>query len=170
MIVISDTNILSTMAAGTAFPSIHRLYGQRALVIPPAVERELQAGFATGKTYLQPVIEDISNGRIEVLPLSAEEEFLTFSIPFELGPGEREAIALAQIRRATLLSNDKEAARYCRRKGLVVVNLVNILRLLWTRQILSIDEVRDLIARASEVEKLTLTPGQSSVIFAPLNP
>ena len=166
MIVISDTNVLSTLAAGAAFPALCRLYGKHSLAVPPSVQVELQAGLEQGKTYLQPVLEAVLIGQIKIVLLSAEEEFLTFNFPFNLGAGEREAIALAQTRQAILLSNDKEAVRYCQQKGVRVVSLVSLLRLLWVEQVMSVDEVRALIRRAGEAEKLTLTPKQMSVIFA----
>lgn len=105
MFVISDTNILSTLAAGSALPSLQRLYRQRQLAIPPTVQVELQVALGEGKTHLQPVLAAIATGQISVIPLSAEEESRTFVFPFRLGAGEREAIALALTRKATLLTN-----------------------------------------------------------------
>jgi hypothetical protein len=47
-----------------------------------------------------------------------------------------------------------------------VVNLVNILRLFWTEQVFSQEEVRGLIEKMKRVEGLTLTQGQIAEIFA----
>lgn len=167
MIVISDTNILSSLAAGDAFAMLRRLYKQSRLMIPPTVEQELQRGFARGKTYLQPVLQAIANQQIEVVSLSAEEELQTFLYPAHLDAGEREAIALAQSRKVPLLSNDGDAIRYCKQHQLLVVSLINLLRLFWIKGVLSQDEVRDLIARMEQVETLTLTPKALAKIFAP---
>ena len=77
------------------------------------------------------------------------------------------AIALAQTRRAMLLSNDKRAVRYCQQQNIRVVTLVDILRLLWMRRVVSQDEVRTIIEKMQFVENLTLTPAQWAVVFAP---
>lgn len=170
MIVISDTNILSSLAAGDALATLRRLYPKSRLLIPPTVQQELQSGFDRGKTYLQPVLQAIAKQQIEVVSLSAEEELQTFLYPSHLAAGEREAIALAQSRKALLLSNDGDAIRYCKQYQLVVVSLVNLLRLFWSEGLLSQDEVRDLIARMKHVETLTLTPKALAKIFASDNP
>lgn len=168
MFVISDTNILSTLAASAALPLLHSLYQERLLAIPPSVEDELRAALADGKTHIQLVLDAIATGEIRVIQLSAEEEGWTFTFPFKLGAGEREAIALAITRKAVLLTNDKEAISYGAQKGLVVVSLVSLLRSLWTEQLVSQDEVRQLIKAANEIERLRLSPNQLSVIFEPL--
>lgn len=165
MIVISDTNLLSSLAAGDAFPSLARLFARAKLAIPPTVQEELQAGLDRGNAYLQPVIQAILTRQIEVIPLSAEEELLTFNYPSNLDEGEREAIALAQTRKATLLSNDRDAIRYCKQRGVRALSLVNILRLFWVEQVMSQNEVRELIGRMEQVENLSLTSQQMTEIF-----
>ncbi|MCI0525297.1 MAG: hypothetical protein L0Y75_08560 [Acidobacteria bacterium] len=167
MIVISDTNILSSIAAGDSFPALLRLFGHAKIAIPFAVQQELQEGLDRGRTYLEPVIQSILASRIEVIPLSAEEELLTFNYPARLGAGERQAIALAQTRKAVLLSNDDRAVRYCRQKKIRYLDLVDVLRLLWVRQVMSQDEVRGLIEKMEQVEGLSLAQAERSVVFDP---
>ncbi len=166
MIVVSDTNILSSLAAGGSFPALFHLFVRAKLVIPDRVQQELQAGLERGNAYLEPVIQAILTHQIEVVSLSAEEELLTFNYPAKLDEGEREAIALAQTRKATLLSNDGDAIRYCKQRGIRVINLITILRLLWVEKALSQDEVRGVIGRMEQVENLSLTPRQMAEIFA----
>lgn len=155
------------MAAGDSFPALLRLFARAKVAIPFAVQQELQEGLDRGRAYLEPVIQSILARQIEVFPLSAEEELLTFNYPARLGEGERQAIALAQTRKATLLSNDDRAVRYCRQKQINYLDLVDILRLLWTRQVMSQDEVRVLIEKMEQVERLSLTQAERPVIFDP---
>ena len=166
MIVISDTNVLSSLAAGDSFPVLLRLFARSKLAIPPCVQRELQAGLEQGNIYLQPIIQAVLTQKIEVVPLSAEAEQLAFGYPAKLDEGEREAIALAQTRKAILLSNDRAAIRYCQQHSIRVIGLVTILRLLWTDVMLQ-DEVRGLIEKMAQVENLSLTLQQVTEIFAP---
>jgi predicted nucleic acid-binding protein len=131
------------------------------------VHQELLTGLERGKTHLEPVIQAITEQEIEVLALSPDEEQLTQDHPRKLNTGERQAIALAQMRKATLLCNDKRAIRYCQQLGISTVNLANILRLLWIRQLMSKSDVRAVIAKMEQVENLTLTSAQRMEIFAP---
>ena len=165
MIIVSDTNILSSLAAGDSFPALSRLYQRDRLVIPPSVQHELDIGFERGLNYLQPVLEAIQVRQIEVLSLSAEEEILTYKYPTNLNEGEREAIALAQTRKTVLLTNDGEALRYCMQRNMKAFSLSDLLRLLWVEQVMPQDEVRSLIAQMQKVEGLTLSLSQMHDIF-----
>ena len=53
------------------------------------------------------------------------------------------------------------------RKSYHVLNLPDILRLLWVRRIVSRDEVRELITKMEQVENLILTEAQRTEIYAP---
>lgn len=167
MIVVSDTNVLSSLAAGDAFPLLLWLFARSHVCVPPSVRQELQTGLDKGKTYLELVLQAIDTGQIEVLALSHDEEQMLQGYPPKLNVGERQAIALAQTRRAMLLSNDKRAVRYCQQQNIRVVTLVDILRLLWIRRVVAQDEVRTIIEKMQIVENLTLTPAQQTVVFAP---
>jgi predicted nucleic acid-binding protein len=163
MIVLSDTNIISSFAAAGAFPWLLQLFRHAKIYIPPAVWQELQIGLARGKTYL----ETVSVGEeLCVLELSEVEKQLAQTLPAKLNRGECEAIALAKFRRGILLTNDKRAIRYCDDQKIEVLDLVDLLRLLWLRQIISQREVQILIDRMSAVENLTLTKTQCTEIFA----
>ncbi len=168
MIVVSDTNILSSLAAGDSLPLLLTLFARSKVGIPPSVRDELQVGLARGRNYLGPIFQAIALQQLEVIPLSEDEEQTMSGFPQRLNLGERQAIALARSRNALLLSNDNRALRYCQEQRIHTLNLVEILRLLWTRRLLSQDEVRRGIAKLEEVENLVLTPAQREAIFAPL--
>jgi len=111
-------------------------------------------------------LQAINSGDIQVLDLSATEQRIAQGLPTKLNDGECEAIALAQNRKARLLSNDKKAVRYCRRNGIKVVDLPYLLRELWIRRIISQDEVKTLIDTMKTVENLTLSQKTVDKIFA----
>ncbi len=166
MIVISDTNILSSFAAGNALTLLFRLFSRSDVTIPSAVLEEMQVAVARGRVYLQPVIDAIAAQKITILVLEPDELVLLSTLSHRLHAGERQAIVLAQHRQGLLLSNDQRAIRYCLQQGIRSLELVDILRLLWTREILSQPEVHELIDKMYDVEKLTLTYEQKSIIFA----
>lgn len=167
MIVVSDTNILSSLAAGDSLPALLRLFARSTLGIPPSVRDELQMGLDQGRSYLEPIFRAMTTQQLDVMPLSPDAEQLTQAYPERLNLGERQAIALARTRNAIFLSNDTRALRYCQQQSMRTMNLVGILRLLWVRQILSQEEVRTLMTKMEQVENLVLVPAQRTEIFAP---
>ncbi len=167
MLIISDTNILSSFAAADSLFLLARLFPNNKIFIPPVVEAELVAGVAHGKSYLATVLQAIKFNEIEILTLSLPEKLLSQTLPNRLNPGECEAIALAQKRQGRLLSNDQRAVRYCNQQQIEVLDLTDLLRLLWLQRVLSPNEVKQLITRMEQVEKLSLTPQQRVIIFAP---
>jgi predicted nucleic acid-binding protein len=167
VIVVSDTNILSSLAAGDSLPLLLKLFARSKVYIPPSVRDELQTGLDKGRDYLGPIFPAIAAQQIEVIPLSSEEEKEMQGYPRRLNLGERQAIALARSRNALLLSNDRHALRYCQEQNIRTVNLVEILRLLWTRNLILQDEVRTLVAKLEQVENLVLTQARREAIFAP---
>ncbi|NCC34871.1 MAG: hypothetical protein EOM24_23080 [Chloroflexia bacterium] len=167
MTVVSDTNILSSLAAADAVEALQRLFARSTVSIPPAVRDELQAAIDRGRDYLVVVVDAIAAGDIPVLTLTNNEHTLAATLPRRLNAGECEAIALCQQRRVPLLSNDRRAVRYCQAQGIDVVDLPAILRLFWTRQITTRSDVEQIITRMAQVERLTLSHAQREAIFAP---
>ena len=167
MLIISDTNMLSSLAAADALPLLFRLFPHQIINIPPAVQQELQVGLARGSAYLQLILDSVSEGQLQVLPLADREQQLAQQLPRKLNRGEQEAIALTQSRQAWLLSNDKRAVRYCQMHQLKVVDLADLLRLFWTRQVAPRAQVEQIIDRMQQVENLVLSQSDRDKIFAP---
>ncbi len=166
MIVISDTNILSSLAAAEALPLLFQLFPKTQILIPPAVEQELQAGLQRKQSHLDSVFQALTAGHLSVRSLSAKESALAQNLPRKLNTGECEAIALAQSRQSPLLSNDKRAIRYCQQNEIEALDLATLLNLLWVRQIISKKEVEVMIRKMEKIEGLTLNPEQRQRVFA----
>jgi len=167
VIVVSDTNILSSFAAANALPILLRLFVRTEICIPPAVLEEIQVAIKNEKTYLNDILKAITDQQIILLPLTIDEIQALALLPNRLNAGERQAIVLVEQRKGVLISNDKRAVRYCVQHGIRAIELVDALRLLWIRQILSQNEVKQLLERMVLVEHLTLTAEQRAIIFAP---
>jgi predicted nucleic acid-binding protein len=93
VLIISDTNILSSLAAGDALPLLFRLFPNNVIFISPAVEEELRVGLERGQAYLQLILDAVTEGQLQVLPLSDREQHLAEQLPRKLDLGEQEAIA-----------------------------------------------------------------------------
>ncbi len=167
MLVISDTNILGSFAAGEALHLLFRLFPNTSISFPPAVHQELQTGLIYGQTHLESILQALDDGKLQILPLSENEQSFAQGLPKQLNAGEREAITISKNRHGQLLSNDKQVVRYCRQNNIRVVDLPFLLRLLWKRKIVSQDEVRALIDKMKAVENLQLSQKTIAIIFAP---
>jgi predicted nucleic acid-binding protein len=104
VIIISDTNMLSPFAAGDALQVLLRLFAESKIYIPPAVLEEVQVAIDKGRTYLNTLLQAITDHQIIILPLTADEIRSLDSLPSRLNAGERQAIALAQHRQGVLRS------------------------------------------------------------------
>lgn len=98
MLIVSDTNIPSSLAAGDALLYLFRLFPRTVIYIPPTVHQELQIGLEKGNIYLTHILESIAIRQIQILELSEPEQKLITNLPNKLNRGECEAIALAQNR------------------------------------------------------------------------
>lgn len=168
MEVISDANILSSLAAADALDLLIELFPDGTVYIPPAVEQELQVALQYGKTHVKRVVQALKNREIERIELTEAERMLISTLPTNLQASKQESIAICQTRKHLFLSNHRRAIRYCEANDIQVVNLSLLLRALWTRDILFQAQVKELIETMATVEKLTLKQSQHDLIFAPL--
>ena len=166
MLVISDTNIPSSLAACEALSYLFHLLPDTIIYIPPTVHQELKIGLEKGKIYLDGILKLIGTDQIKVLELLEVEQDMMKNLPHKLNRGEREAIVLAKNRQALLLCNDKLAIRYCQQQGIDNINLPYLLRLFWKRKIISKAQVEQLIERMAQVENLVLKPNVRTTIFS----
>jgi predicted nucleic acid-binding protein len=130
MAVVSDTNILSSLAVADGLALLPKLFYNDTIYIPPAVEQELRMGLTYGKTYLERVLQALQTDDIQVLELTDEERNLTVILSARLNAGEREGIVLCRMRKHLFLSNDTRAVRYCQANHIDAISLEILLRLL----------------------------------------
>ena len=169
MLIISDTNILSSLAAGGVLPLLWDLFPSSAstvIYISPTTHQKLQAGLAHGQTHLLVVLKEIESLNMQILPLSPEEQQLAAALPKKIRRNEGEAVALCQMREGILLSNHRRTLRYCDRNDIEALDLIDILRLLWQERIISKNKIKRVILRMEEVEGITLSDAQRKEIFA----
>ena len=127
MSVISNTTVLSNLAAVGQLDLLRQLYG--VIYIPTEVYQEVQTGLEEGYRFYQgierlihPFVED---GWIRLTGMANEEELQFLGeLPQRLHPGEAACLAIARHRGWVLLTDDlaarKEASRWgIRRSGSV---------------------------------------------------
>lgn len=170
MVIVSDTNILSSLAAANALPLLSQLFPGDTIYIPPAVEQELQTALAFGRHHVERILAALDAGMICRMELTVAERAQMAVLPSHLHAGERESIVLCQARKGLFLTNDRRAIRFCEAQAIQVVDLVVLLRSLWTRQIVTQDEVKEMVAAMAQIEHLTLSEFQRTFLFAPHRP
>jgi predicted nucleic acid-binding protein len=130
MVIVSDTNILSSLAAADALLLLSQIFPNDTIHIPPAVEQELQAALAFGKQHIDRIFVAIQIGAFHRIELTVTERLRMATLPSRLNAGEREGIVLCQARKLLFLCNDRRAIRYCEANAIEVAALTTILRLL----------------------------------------
>jgi predicted nucleic acid-binding protein len=119
--VASDTGPVIALAKVDRLGVLKALYG--AVLIPPAVHGELLAKLGSEASR----IDDALNDFLQVAPppsLTLDVEKLTQGI----GPGERQAIALAVLAKsALLLIDDRAGRRVAAQLGIPVTGVVGVL-------------------------------------------
>ena len=119
MTVVADTSSLNYAVLIGEAETLHRLYGL--IVIPEAVFRELQSVKTPG-----PVKSWVAH-RPEWLVVQRAPATLDPGVA-HLGPGEREAILLAEQLAVTLLMDETDGRAEARRRSLPVTGLLGALR------------------------------------------
>ena len=140
MIVVADSGPLHYLILLDLADLLPKLYGE--VLIPFAVAKELSSVGAPEKV----------RGWLAVAPAWLRAELVAPEhsgiVSDALGIGEREAIALAQIRHADLLLiNDADGRIEARRYGLRVTGTLGVLRVAGERRLIDVNAVvRDLRA------------------------
>ncbi|MGB9776995.1 MAG: DUF3368 domain-containing protein [Anaerolineae bacterium] len=120
MPVVSDTGPLIAFAKADCLAILKRMFGQ--IHIPPAVYRELMAKSGPEAERLDYALFDfIITTAAPSIPAEVEEA------TSRLGPGEKQAIALAYEQGALLLMDDQQGRSAARRLGVRVTGVVGVL-------------------------------------------
>ena len=156
--IVVDTNIISTFARVGALERVRQLVKAERLYVTPATFHELRRAVEAGCDFLAPALASIQAGtELDLVALHREEVLAAKDLPASLGAGEAESIAVCLNRPGTqLLTNDKRARNYCRERSIACLDIPEILRALWVRQVLSKTQVRDLLRQIETEEGLVI--------------
>ena len=95
-----------------------------------------------------------------MLELTAKEEESANQLPPQLGSGERACLAVANLRRGMLVTDDLDARRVARKRKVPISGTLGILVQCVERDILSVEEANQLLTKMiaagyhSPIEKL----------------
>lgn len=152
--ILSDTNILSTFAKINRLSLLAQLFERAQIGVVPAVYTELQTGVSSGYVALQAAIALIQQGQIALLTPTAQEIFEKDSLPDSFDAGERETLAVAKSRGCQVLTNETRVKNWCNRAGIGYWDLPGILRALWRMNLLTKEQVRELMAQIETKDRV----------------
>lgn len=119
MIVVADASPLRYLILIEHLHVLPALYGH--VVVPPAVVTELD------QEQTPSLVRDWLSARPEWLQVQAPRQALSF-LPEALGPGEREAIALAVgLSADAILMDDRDGRREAEKRQLAVLGTLRVL-------------------------------------------
>lgn len=143
--VFIDTDVLSIFAKVQRLPLLFTVFNADLLNISSAVERELHTGADKGFNFVEHVMALHAQGRIVTYqPTDADQQFM-ITLPWTLGLGERESMAICKRFGAVFVSNERRVKHHCLRIQIDCVNLAETLRALWEFGILTQSDVRIII-------------------------
>ena len=152
--VFIDTDVLSIFAKIQRLPLLFSVFNEDPLNISAAVENELQVGVAKGFDFAQDIMVLHSQGRIATYHPTAVDHHFMATLPWTLGSGERESMAICKRLNAIFVSNERRVKHHCRENGVDCVNLAEILRSLWELGILPQADVRNIITEIRTKDNL----------------
>lgn len=152
--IVSDANILISFAVIQRLDLLLQALKTPHLVIPRAVQAELQIGLDRQYPFFETIGAWLTSGQIQVVDLTPEALLQATTLPPSFGAGEREALMLAQLAAGVLLTNEKRVVNYCHRQALVCLNLSQLLRLLWKDGLAAQAEVQAFMESMSAHEGL----------------
>lgn len=145
--LVFDTNILSMFAELGQLELLLTLFRRWRLCVTLAVHDELQAGIKHGHNYLGQIISHLekTEPRIEIVIVREDESAILPTLPSRFARGEADSIVVCQMRGWVFVSHDKKAVNYCKRNGIAVLTLSNILAALWQSNLVNKTFVAELI-------------------------
>jgi predicted nucleic acid-binding protein len=151
--VVSDSSPLVYLSKLEQFHLLREIYD--AVLIPPAVWREV-AGGGEGLAESHNLKSAVANGWIRV-ETPAQVKGQAASLPDDLGLGEREAILLAQEKKAVLLTDDGLGRSVAKSLGLEVTGTLGVL--IRGKRRGHLREVRPLIERLKRETNFRMSTG-----------
>ncbi len=154
--ILIDTNIISTFAKIERLRLLVRLFGKRELYLSTNVLTEVMNAKVLGFDFVDKILDMVEGKELGVVSPDWKEIIYMLRLPNSLGSGERDSIAICKHRGGVLLSNDIKVTNFCGRNNIGYIDLNGVLRALWSYDVLTKDEVRELIEIMEEKDNLTV--------------
>jgi predicted nucleic acid-binding protein len=158
-VILIDNNILSTFAKIGRLALLFQVTAE-VLYISPNVHDELRQGLQAGHTVLQAVFDLVASGKLQVVSLTEEDRQRMAQIPFTSAKGEADSLAYCMGHQAIFVTNDQRAYKRGMQLGVTCIRLATLLRSLWVSEVLTKEEVRELIDEIERAEGMIVKDRQ----------
>ena len=154
--ILVDTNILSTFAKIDRLELLFMVFNQKTLYISPNVFQELKDAMDKRYDFVERIFELLQSKKLKLLPLEEDEYMLMLQLPKYFGKGELDSIAICTRRNYILLSNERKVIKFCEENEIDHFDLNGILNALWLFDIVSKEEVVQIINEMEEKDNLKI--------------
>jgi len=154
--ILVDTNIISTFAKIDRLELLFEVFKQRILYISPNVFQELKDARDKRYDFVELIFELLQSGKLKILPLEEDEYMSMLQLPKYFGKGELDSIAICTRRNCTFLSNERKVTRFCEENEIDHFDLNGILKALWRFDIVSREDVVQIINEMEEKDNLKI--------------
>jgi len=154
--LIFDTDVLSTFGKLEKLDLLKKLFPDMNFSISTSVHNELFKAKDCGYEFVDYIME---SQMFKVTPLSQEEVDFLEKLRHErrsLGPGELECISICKHRGSVIVTNDVAAKKVCDHYNIDFIDLSMLLKSLLVTNILTNEEVRELIYEIEEKDKVII--------------
>ncbi|HLD42526.1 MAG TPA: hypothetical protein VJB08_00890 [Candidatus Nanoarchaeia archaeon] len=160
--IIIDTDILSTFGKIDKMLLLFSVFREKRLFISPNVFNEITKADELGYEYAKQILNLVKTNSITMVRLSQEESSYKRTLPKSFGRGESDSIAVAKIRNAVFLTNEKKVLNFCEKHGVAALTLNSILRYLWEEEIRTKEYVKELIEEIEKKDKI-IVPSKDKI-------
>ena len=148
--IIFDTDILSIFAKINRLELIKKLF--RTIHITPMIREELAVPLEYGYGFPQEILD---KSAVIIPTLEEIGQYNEFKV--RLGKGEAEAISVAKNRKLLFATNDRIAQKVAKENGVGVISLQAILKALVKRQILTLNELVEVVTDIKSRDNLIIS-------------
>ena len=152
--VFVDTDILSIFSKIRRLPLLFAVFGQDVLNISTAVENEIKVGESKGFPFANTILELHAERKLQTHHPTVVDETFMVSLPYTLGLGERESMAICKRLAALFASNERRVTHHCKVYEIRTTNLSEILRAIWQLDILNVSDVKKVITEIETKDSL----------------
>lgn len=137
--IVLDCDIVSTLAKIDKISLLVETFEGKQMIIPNAVYVELLEAEKLGFIFPQKVF----NSKIEIIAMDDTElnDFKETAKNPKIHNGEAEGMTIARNRKWVFLTNDRVAIKVCEQKGIKVLDLKDLLKIVAKKKIIDEEEM-----------------------------
>lgn len=156
MIILLDTNIISTFSKIRKLELLYDVFNANVFYISPNVHNEIMMAKEKGYVFVTHIVDLLQKKKIISLALTSEEEIKASNIPLSFSKGERDSLIICKERNGIFVTNERKVINYCKKYGIIYFDLRDVLKALYIFMKFSRNEVSKLIKEIEEKDNIII--------------